>query len=137
MQVPVAPQTSPTARERERAKRPLTPAFQQRIRAVKEKHRLTYGDIAGRAGIADSTLGNITRADNNVSTAIAKRLKGVIEEFEEAPVGSWKGAAHGFAASSVTSPSAATIDIAAIATVLHRGETRRDVGAMPPDRSVI
>jgi hypothetical protein len=26
---------------------------------------------------------------------------------------------------------------AAQATVLHRGETRRDVGAMPPDRSVI
>lgn len=67
---------------------PLTPDFRKRVLEAKEKHRLTYWQVAERAGFSGSFLGNITRYDVNVGTPTANRLAAVIEKLEAAPEGS-------------------------------------------------
>jgi transcriptional regulator with XRE-family HTH domain len=83
---------------------PLTPNFQKRILEAKQKHRLTYWDIAERAGFSGSFLGNITRYDVNVGTPTANKLAAVIEKLEVAPEGS--AVASSTPASGIDTPSA-------------------------------
>lgn len=66
---------------------PLTPDFQKRILAIKQKHCLTYGDVAERAGCSGSFVGNITRYGNNVGTPTANRLAAVVGKLEATPKG--------------------------------------------------
>jgi hypothetical protein len=65
----------------------LTSDFQKRVLGAKEKHGLTYEEVAAQAGFSGSFLGNITRYDAKVGTPTANRLAAVIEKLEGTPKG--------------------------------------------------
>jgi hypothetical protein len=72
----------------ERRDGPLTDDFRERILKVKLKHRLSYRAVAERAGLAGSTVGNVTRyIEGNISTTSATRLAEAVAKLEAAPVG--------------------------------------------------
>jgi len=67
---------------------PLTDDFRRRVLAVKARLNLNYEDIATRAGIAGSTLGNIVRyATHNTGTPTANRLAKILVELEALDLG--------------------------------------------------